>query len=59
MGVFQSLGISIFYADTEAKNLMVTSQKLVNLVKLEFGENMPDMLYTITTIAISHCCIYR
>jgi len=26
---------------------------------LEFGENMPDMLYTITTIAISHCCIYR
>ena len=38
--VFQSLGIPIFYADIQAKKLMISSEKLIKLVKEEFGNDI-------------------
>lgn len=38
--VFQSLGISIFYADLQAKKLMTSSGKLIKLLKEEFGNDI-------------------
>ena len=38
--VFQSLGISIFYADSQAKKLMISSEKLIKSVKEEFGNDI-------------------
>lgn len=38
--VFTSLGIPVFNADVESKKLMITSKKLMDLVKSEFGENI-------------------
>ena len=35
--VFRSLGIPIFYADIQAKQLMTSSEKLIKLLKEEFG----------------------
>ena len=35
--VFQSLGIPIFFADIQAKKLMTSSEKLIKLLKEEFG----------------------
>lgn len=37
--VFETLGIPVFYADTVAKEIMVTDQVLINGVKSAFGEN--------------------
>ncbi|RZL45063.1 MAG: dephospho-CoA kinase, partial [Pedobacter sp.] len=36
--VFEVLGIPIFYADTEAKNMMVEDELLIEAIKLTFGE---------------------
>ena len=38
--VFKSLGIPVFNADIESKKLMITSEKLMELVKAEFGEGI-------------------
>ena len=38
--VFKSLGVPVFNADIEAKILMNSSKKLVELVKAEFGEDI-------------------
>ena len=38
--VFQSLGIPIFYADIQAKKLMISSEKLIKSVKEEFGNDI-------------------
>ena len=38
--VFQSLGIPIFYADIQAKKLMTSSEKLIKLLKEEFGNDI-------------------
>jgi dephospho-CoA kinase len=38
--VFKSLGIPVFNADIESKKIMITSEKLMELVKLEFGEGI-------------------
>ena len=38
--VFQSLGIPIFYADSQAKKLMISSEKLIKLLKKEFGNDI-------------------
>jgi len=38
--VFKSLGVPVFNADIEAKKLMITSKKLMDLVKSEFGEDI-------------------
>jgi len=38
--VFKSLGIAVFNADSESKKLMITSEKLMELVKSEFGEDI-------------------
>ena len=38
--VFRSLGISIFYADSQAKKLMISSEKLIKLLKEEFGNDI-------------------
>ena len=38
--VFTSLGIPVFNADVESKKLMITSKKLMDSVKSEFGENI-------------------
>ena len=38
--VFQSLGIPIFYADLQANKLMITSEKLIKLLKEEFGNHI-------------------
>ena len=38
--VFQSLGIPIFYADLQANKLMITSEKLIKLLKEEFGNDI-------------------
>ena len=38
--VYKSLGVPVFNADIEAKKLMITPKKLMNLVKSEFGENI-------------------
>lgn len=37
--VFELLGISVFYADDEAKKLMITDTTLVEEIKSAFGEN--------------------
>ncbi|RZL62114.1 MAG: dephospho-CoA kinase, partial [Pedobacter sp.] len=36
--VFEVLGIPIFYADTEAKNMMVEDELLIEAIKSTFGE---------------------
>ncbi|KLT65616.1 dephospho-CoA kinase [Pedobacter sp. BMA] len=36
--VFEVLGIPVFYADTEAKNIMIQDAELIAGVKLAFGE---------------------
>jgi len=36
--VFDVLGVPIFYADTEAKNMMVEDDLLIEAIKLTFGE---------------------
>ncbi|MDB4903246.1 MAG: dephospho-CoA kinase [Mucilaginibacter sp.] len=36
--VFEILGIPVFYADDEAKKVMVTDQVLINSIKSAFGE---------------------
>jgi dephospho-CoA kinase len=36
--VFEVLGIPVFYADTEAKNMMVEDELLIEAIKLTFGE---------------------
>lgn len=38
--VFKSLGVPVFNADIEAKKLMITFKKLMDLVKSEFGEDI-------------------
>ena len=38
--VFRSLGIPIFYADIQAKKLMISSEKFIKLVKEEFGNDI-------------------
>jgi len=38
--VFQSLGIPIFNADIQAKKIMTSSEKLIKLVKEEFGNDI-------------------
>ena len=38
--VFQSLGIPIFYADIKSKKLMTSSEKLIKLLKEEFGNDI-------------------
>ena len=38
--VFRSLRIPIFYADIQAKKLMISSEKLIKLVKEEFGNDI-------------------
>ena len=38
--VFQSLGIPIFYADIQAKKLMISSEKLIKLLKEEFSNDI-------------------
>ena len=38
--VFQSLGIPVFYADIHAKKLMISSEKLIKLLKEEFGNDI-------------------
>ena len=38
--VFQSLGIPIFYADIQSKKLMTSSEKLIKLLKEEFGNDI-------------------
>lgn len=38
--VFRSLGIPIFYADIQAKKLMISSEKLIKLLKKEFGNEI-------------------
>ena len=38
--VFQSLGIPIFYADSQANKLMISSEKLIKLLKEEFGNDI-------------------
>jgi dephospho-CoA kinase len=35
--VFRSLGVSVFHADSQAKKLMISSEKLIKLLKEEFG----------------------
>jgi dephospho-CoA kinase len=36
--VFEILGIPVFYADDEAKKVMITDQVLINAIKSAFGE---------------------
>ncbi|KQN33350.1 dephospho-CoA kinase [Pedobacter sp. Leaf41] len=36
--VFEVLGIPVFYADTEAKSMMVEDELLIEAIKLTFGE---------------------
>ena len=38
--VFRSLGISIFYADSQAKKIMISSEKMIKLLKEEFGNDI-------------------
>ena len=38
--VFKSLGIPVFNADIESKKIMITSEKLMELVKSTFGEGI-------------------
>ena len=38
--VFQSLGIPIFYSDIQSKKLMISSEKLIKLLKEEFGNDI-------------------
>ena len=38
--VFKSLGIPVFNADIESKKIMITSEKLMELVKASFGEGI-------------------
>ena len=38
--VFRSLGISIFYADSQANKLMISSEKLIKLLKEEFSNDI-------------------
>ena len=40
--VFESLGISVFNADNEAKKIMSCSFDLINSIKNEFGEDIYD-----------------
>ncbi len=40
--VFESLGISVFNADNEAKKIMSRSFDLINSIKNEFGEDIYD-----------------
>ena len=37
--IFELLGVPVFYADDEARNLMNQDQGLIKLIKTEFGEN--------------------
>ena len=40
--IFESLGISVFYADSEAKKIMSCSFDLINSIKNEFGDDIYD-----------------
>jgi len=38
--IFEDLGVPVYYADNEAKNLMTHSSRLISKIKEEFGENI-------------------
>lgn len=38
--IFEALGYPVFYADTEAKNVMVSDPELVEQIKVTFGEEV-------------------
>jgi len=40
--MFAELGVPVYFADDEAKKLMVTSEPLIAAIKNEFGENAYD-----------------